>query len=66
MHKKNTKGGTIPVRDVYFRLAKHLQDLIMGYPYNEALNDLLKETYSPVEAQVAIAIPNNQGNVQPG
>ena len=47
------------MRDVYLRLAKHLQDLIMGYPYNEALTDLLKETYSPVEAQVAIAIPNN-------
>ena len=22
------------MRDVYLRLAKHLQDLIMGYPYN--------------------------------
>ena len=38
------------MRDVYLRLAKHLQDLIMGYPYNEALTDLLKETYSPVDA----------------
>ena len=47
------------MRDVYLRLARHLQDLIMGYPYNEALTDLLKETYSPVEAQVALAIPNN-------
>jgi hypothetical protein len=47
------------MRDVYLRLAKHLQDLIMGYPYNEALTDLIKETYSPVEAQVALAIPNN-------
>ena len=47
------------MRDVYLRLAEHLRDLIMGYPYNEALTDLLKETYSPVEAQVALAIPNN-------
>ena len=47
------------MRDVYLSLAKHLQDLIMGYPYNDALTDLLKETYSPVEAQVALAIPNN-------
>jgi hypothetical protein len=47
------------MQDVYFRLAKHLQDLIMGYPYNEAITDLLKEMYSPVEAQVAVAIPNN-------
>ena len=41
--------------DIYHRLAKHLQDLLMGYPFNEALTDLLKETYSPVEAQVALA-----------
>ncbi len=47
------------MQDVYLHLAKHLQDLIMGYPYNEALTDLLKETYSPVEARVALAIPNN-------
>jgi Pyruvate/2-oxoacid:ferredoxin oxidoreductase delta subunit len=47
------------MKDVYLRLARHLQDLIMGYPYNEALTDLLKETYNPVEAQVALAIPNN-------
>ena len=47
------------MRDIYLCLAKHLQDMIMGYPYNEALTDLLKEMYSPVEAQVALAIPNN-------
>jgi ferredoxin len=47
------------MKDIYLRLAKHLQDLIMGYPFNEALTDLLKETYSPVEAQVALAIPND-------
>jgi len=45
--------------DIYMRLAKHLEDLIMGYPYNEALIDLLKEMFSPVEAEVALAIPNN-------
>ncbi|MGD8291617.1 MAG: hypothetical protein PVF37_07920, partial [Desulfobacterales bacterium] len=45
--------------DIYLRLAKHLQDLVMGYPFNEALTDLLEETYSPVEAQVALAIPND-------
>ena len=47
------------MRDVYLSLAKHLQDLTMGYPYNDALTDLLKETYSPIEARVALAIPNN-------
>jgi ferredoxin len=45
--------------DIYLRLAKHLEDLIQGYPYNEALIDLLKEMFSPVEAEVALAIPNN-------
>jgi ferredoxin len=45
--------------DIYMRLAKHLEDLIMGYPYNPALIDLLKEMFNPVEAEVALAIPNN-------
>lgn len=45
--------------DIYERLAKHLEDLIMGYPYNPALIDLLKEMFNPVEAEVALAIPNN-------
>ncbi len=45
--------------DIYLRLAKHLEDLIMGYPFNKALTDLLKEMYTPIEAQVALAIPNN-------
>jgi Pyruvate/2-oxoacid:ferredoxin oxidoreductase delta subunit len=40
-------------------LAEHLENLIMGYPFSEALIDLLKETYTPVEAQVALAIPNH-------
>ena len=47
------------MQDIYQRLAKHLENLIMGYPFNEALSDLLKEMYSPVEAEVALAIPNN-------
>ena len=47
------------MQDIYHSLAEHLRDLIMGYPYNEALTDLLKETYSPVEARVALAIPND-------
>ena len=47
------------MHDIYLRLARHLQDLIMGYPFSEALIDLLRETYSPVEARVALAIPND-------
>lgn len=47
------------MEDVYVRLAKHLEDLIMGYPFNEALIDLLKEMFDPIEARVALSIPND-------
>jgi ferredoxin len=45
--------------EVYNRLAGHLKDLIMGYPFSEPLIDLLKETFTPEEAQVALDIPND-------
>ena len=47
------------MNDVYTRLAEHLKDLVMGYPYSDALIDMLKEMFSPVEARVALAIPND-------
>ncbi len=47
------------MHDLYPRLAAHLESLIMGYPYTEELIDLLKEMFSPTEAQVALAIPND-------
>ena len=47
------------MEDIYIRLANHLENLVMGYPYNEALLDLLKEMFDPVEAQVALAIPSD-------
>jgi len=47
------------MKDIYLRLAEHLEKLVMGYPYNEALPGLLKEMFSPVEAEVALAIPND-------
>jgi ferredoxin len=47
------------MQDIYLRLAQHLEDLVMGYPFNDALTDLLMEMFSPVEAEVALAIPNN-------
>jgi ferredoxin len=40
-------------------LARHLESLIMGYPYTEELIDLLKEMFTPEEARAAIAIPND-------
>jgi len=47
------------MQDLYHRLARHLEHLIMGYPYSEELIDLLMEMFSPTEAQVALAIPND-------
>jgi ferredoxin len=47
------------MEDVYIRLAKHLEALIMGYPFSEALIDLLKEMFTPREARVVLAIPND-------
>ena len=36
-----------------------MQKLVMGYPYTEEVLDLLKEMFSPLEAEVALAIPND-------
>lgn len=47
------------MKDIYQHLAQHLQNLIMGYPYNDALIDLLKAMFNPTEAEVALAIPND-------
>lgn len=47
------------MEDIYIQLAKHLQGLTMGYPFNEALLGLLKEMFNSTEARVALAIPNH-------
>ncbi|MGW8301159.1 MAG: 4Fe-4S binding protein, partial [Desulfobacterales bacterium] len=41
-----------------------MEHLTMGYPYTEELIDLLKEMFSPAEAQVALAIPNDLAPLQ--
>ena len=43
--------------DVYKKLAKHLSSLGMGYPEKEELLEILKENFTPLEAEVALAIP---------
>lgn len=45
--------------EVYQRLARHLESLVMGYPYSEALIDLLKAMFTPAEAEAVLAIPND-------
>lgn len=44
---------------IYAKLAQHLENLIMGYPYSDALLELLAEMFTPQEAQIALAIPND-------
>ncbi|HME46048.1 MAG TPA: 4Fe-4S binding protein [Syntrophorhabdales bacterium] len=44
-------------RDVYQRLAKHLSALGMGYPEKDELIEILKENFTPEEAEIALAIP---------
>jgi NAD-dependent dihydropyrimidine dehydrogenase PreA subunit len=43
--------------EVYSRLAKHLAALGMGYPEKEELIEILRENFTPQEAEVALAIP---------
>ena len=43
--------------NVYQRLAKHLSSLGMGYPEKEELLEILRENFTPLEAEVALAIP---------
>jgi NAD-dependent dihydropyrimidine dehydrogenase PreA subunit len=43
--------------NIYNRLARHLSSLGMGYPEKEELLEILKENFTPLEAEVALAIP---------
>jgi formate hydrogenlyase subunit 6/NADH:ubiquinone oxidoreductase subunit I len=47
------------MNDIYVQLADHLKNLVMGYPFSQALLDLLQESFTPDEARVALAIPNH-------
>ena len=52
-------------QDVYERLGKHLSLLGMGYPYREDLVDILKENFTPLEAEVALAFPSRVMPLRP-
>ncbi|PIV20832.1 MAG: hypothetical protein COS40_10465, partial [Deltaproteobacteria bacterium CG03_land_8_20_14_0_80_45_14] len=43
--------------NIYKKLAKHLSSLGMGYPEKEELLEILRENFTPLEAEVALAIP---------
>lgn len=46
--------------DPYTQLAHHLHALGMGCPLKDDLLDILRSNFTPVEAQVALAIPNTR------
>lgn len=48
---------TVKAGDVYKRLADHLRLLGMGYPPHEALEEILRSNFTPVEAEVVLAVP---------
>ena len=50
--------------DIYERLARHLEPLLMGYPHEPGLLELLRESFSLAEAKVALAIPNTLDPLQ--
>ncbi len=50
---------------VYEKLAKHLAALGMGYPEKEELLEILKENFTPAEAEVALAIPTRVIPLEP-
>ncbi len=51
--------------DIYRRLAKHLSSLGMGYPEKEELLEILKVNFTPLEAEVALAIPTKVIPLEP-
>ncbi|HSO71378.1 MAG TPA: 4Fe-4S binding protein [Thermodesulfobacteriota bacterium] len=44
-------------QSVYQRLADHLGRVGMGYPIRETLLEILRENFSPAEAEIALALP---------
>ena len=52
-------------KDVYERLAEHLSRHGMGYPFRDELVAILKENFSPEEAEVALAIPTRPVPLEP-
>jgi len=51
--------------DVYRRLAYHLSTLGLGCPVREDLLDILKENFTPEEAEVALSLPTKVAPLQP-
>jgi ferredoxin len=63
-HKKVSQGVFVS-DDIYEKLAAHLQALGMGYPPKDELREILIESFAPIEAEVALAIPTRVIPFQP-
>jgi ferredoxin len=53
------------IEDIYEKLAHHLSTLGMGMPYRESLLEILRENFTPREAEVALALPTRVAPLQP-
>lgn len=51
--------GHMVGRDIYQDLGKKLDSLAMRAPYNEKLYEILKELYTPEQAELVVKIPDN-------
>jgi hypothetical protein len=55
----------LKTNDIYKQLAEHLRSLGMGYPPSDDLEDILRANVSPMEAEVALALPTKVIPLQP-
>ena len=62
---KSSNGTDRKKRDVFKELARHLNSLAIGYPESEILEIILRENFSPAEAEAALALPNKVIPLQP-
>jgi Fe-S-cluster-containing hydrogenase component 2 len=44
--------------DIFERLAQHFSQMAMALPFSEEMVEILKENLTPLEAEVALALPN--------
>ena len=51
--------------DIYERLAFHLSTLGMGLPYRDDLLDILRQNFTPKEAEVALMLPSKVVPLEP-
>lgn len=52
-------------KNIYRRLGKHLAALGKGWAPREGLEEILRENFTPLEAEVALALPTNVIPLQP-